>query len=243
MGRYGLREKEVLYKDGILKGLTKHAAARHAGYSEPHKAVKRLNKQELLQETIAEEQVQVRAALQITRQDVIEGFKDAIDHARLIDEPSTMVRGWEAISKTLGLNAPEQKELKVSIEHRVHRLRQMTDEELLAMSEGETIEGEFEEVRKGPSQTQSSGQAHQALPSPREGGGRQEARRRSVIVEEDGGSGDAQAGDSPGQQRTYRGRAFGTPPAGKNGRGQGVRRKGAGPKKVAPLRKKVSSKL
>ena len=44
----------------------------------------------------------------VTREQVLEGMLEAIEHAKMVGEPGTEIRGWEAISKMQGYNAPEK---------------------------------------------------------------------------------------------------------------------------------------
>lgn len=80
----------------------------------------------------------------ITRRDVVEGLREAIDLAQLKEEPSAMVAGWREIGKVVGVYEP--KEVKVThngtIQHQLEQLEQLSDEELLAISSDEVIEGE-----------------------------------------------------------------------------------------------------
>lgn len=46
-------------------------------------------------------------AMNVRREDVIRGILDAIEHAKMTNEPAVEIRGWEAISKMQGYNAAE----------------------------------------------------------------------------------------------------------------------------------------
>lgn len=46
-------------------------------------------------------------AMNVRREDVIRGILEAIEHAKMTNEPAVEIRGWEAIAKMQGYNAPE----------------------------------------------------------------------------------------------------------------------------------------
>ncbi len=88
-------------------------------------------------------------ALQIKRADVVDGMMEAIDMAKLAADPMAMIRGWSEVAKMLGLYAPEVKKVEMSINgnNLLSKYEAMTDEELIAIVEGSTFEGEVVENR------------------------------------------------------------------------------------------------
>lgn len=98
---------------------------------------------------------EIRAAVarrvNITKEDVINGIKDAIEQAKLIDEPMTQIAGWREIAKMLGYDAPKQ--VNVTISGTVKEVRRqisaLTDSELVeSLGAGDVIDGDFYEPRQ-----------------------------------------------------------------------------------------------
>lgn len=80
----------------------------------------------------------------ITRAQVLEGLKEAINMARVQSDPAVMIAGWKEIGKMCGFY--EAVKVKVDVSNNAlafsAKLMQMSEEELLKLANGETIEGE-----------------------------------------------------------------------------------------------------
>lgn len=72
-------------------------------------------------------------AAQVTREDVINGFKEAIADAKLMSEPATMIAGWREIGKLCGFYEPKRVDLNINMNGNVvlERMNKMSDAELL----------------------------------------------------------------------------------------------------------------
>lgn len=70
---------------------------------------------------------------QMTRKRVMDGMLEAIEMAKLMAEPATMISGWREIGKLCGYFAPVETRVKVDVTGNVvlDRLNSMTDAELL----------------------------------------------------------------------------------------------------------------
>jgi hypothetical protein len=70
---------------------------------------------------------------QLNREDVITGLKDAIEMAKLMSEPATMIAGWREIGKLCGFYEPKKVDINVNVNGSVvlERMGQMSDAELL----------------------------------------------------------------------------------------------------------------
>lgn len=96
---YGLDEQEqqLLYNVEVL-GLSVKRAGTMAGVSNPQSVLQRSN--------VVAAREKIRAALrervQITREDVIAGFKSAVDQAVILADPMAQIAGWREIAKVLG---------------------------------------------------------------------------------------------------------------------------------------------
>lgn len=90
-----------------------------------------------VQKAIAVEKAKFEAAAEMDRKQVMEGLKDAIDMAKLMSEPSSMIQGWKVIAQMCGYMAPVETKLKIDVTGNItmQRLTQLTDAELLEMIE------------------------------------------------------------------------------------------------------------
>lgn len=141
---YRLTQMQKRWVDNIMQGMTKAGAALAAGYAhsgdyrsfQDNKAVKDYHK-----ECIETERERTR----ITREDVINGMKTAIDDAQVLGDPSSQIKGWTEIGKILGYYAPEKKELQLGADAQalLASLEGLSTEQLLQMAGPDVIEGDF----------------------------------------------------------------------------------------------------
>lgn len=133
-----LTEMQATYVDNILIGKDPKDAAAAAGYANPTIHQNTPTKSEDVRRALAEARSELSSAAQITRADVIDGFMEAINLARLSADPASMIKGWSETAKVLGLYAPEVK--KIEMTNNQKRLQSkyeaMTDEELVRIIEG-----------------------------------------------------------------------------------------------------------
>jgi phage terminase small subunit len=75
--------------------------------------------------------------LQITRQQVLEELKLAIQIAKQKSDPHAMIKGWVEIAKICGFYAPERKKIEVSATSRrlVEYIETLSEAELLQLAE------------------------------------------------------------------------------------------------------------
>lgn len=138
-------EASFVYNVEVI-GLPARAAARQAGLpptmiSKPHLQQAR----ELLRR-------EVRGNLQVTKEDVTFGIKEAIDRARILGEPMTEIAGWDRLVKLHGLDAPQKVDISVhtTIEVLNQHVRGLSDVELAKALGGDTvIDGDFYRVEHG----------------------------------------------------------------------------------------------
>lgn len=86
--------------------------------------------------------------MQITRERCVEGICEAIEMARIMAEPATMIAGYREVGKMLGFYEPEKKEIALTGEggKLLQKVSQMSDEQLLQLlnkPDPAIIEGEF----------------------------------------------------------------------------------------------------
>jgi hypothetical protein len=143
-----LTEKQVAYIENRAFGMNKQDSAVVAGYSDAAKEAHRLEQLPAISEALAAERARNARMAGVSRQDVIDGMKEAIEQAKLLAEPMAQIAGWREIAKMLGFYAPEVKEFRLtgSQEAKVKEMQRLTDDELLRLAEGEVIEGESTRV-------------------------------------------------------------------------------------------------
>jgi hypothetical protein len=110
-------EKAVLGKQGNIKSLNR--AAGHVKEFAHRTAVKRMEKFEL------------------SRDKVLEGFLEAIDMAKMKEEPQTMIAGWREVGRMLGLYEAKKHTIDITAsgEVQIKHLSQMSTEELLRLAD------------------------------------------------------------------------------------------------------------
>jgi phage terminase small subunit len=145
-----LSERERLFVDGVMRGMTQTAAARAAGYSDAKHEGSRLMRSPKIIKLVQELHAKYAEAAQVSRKQVLDGMLDAIQMAKMQGDTAVMVAGWREIGKMCGFYAAEKKEVSVNItaKRAIDKLETMTDQELLEMMEKDSaaLEGEFTEV-------------------------------------------------------------------------------------------------
>ena len=143
----GLSLLELAVAEAVLDGKNMTEAAKIAGCSQQnaHDIVK---KRDDVVAHLEKHRAELSSAAQIKRGDIVAGFMEAIDTARLAADPGSMIRGWVEIGKMLGLYAPEKVEVTMTVGQRniQSKFEIMSDEDLLAIAEGRLIEGECARV-------------------------------------------------------------------------------------------------
>jgi phage terminase small subunit len=97
--------------ENIALGATQTAAARVAGYSDPGARGSLLMKKPEIRTQIEELREETRKASLITRERAVEGLLESIEHARLVDDPGAMIRGWQELNRMHGFHAPTKLEV------------------------------------------------------------------------------------------------------------------------------------
>ena len=146
---YGLTEEEqrLLYNVEVLR-LPVNRAGEVAGVSDPHNMIKRAHV------VAAREQLRtsLRVRVNITRDDVVQGLKEAIEQAVVLADPMAQIAGWREIAKILGYDKTPtvQVHLTGSVEQMKRSIQSMPMEELLRASGQENVlDGDFYKVERG----------------------------------------------------------------------------------------------
>ena len=145
-----LTAQQAAFVDAKMLGKDNIDAARAAGYKRPITSANTIAKTDSVQRALAAARDELSSAAQITRADVIDGFMEAINMAKLSADPASMIKGWSETAKVLGLYAPEVKKLEISGSQKrlQSKYEAMSDMELLDIIEGRVklIEGESTRV-------------------------------------------------------------------------------------------------
>jgi len=132
-----------------ITGFTPRQAALQAGYKSKRDYMKWEN-DPYVQEQISKHLKLTRREAVYNRDKVMEIVEDAVDIARLVCDPTAMIRGAQEFNKMQGFYAPEQKEMKIAVEHtqRILQMEEMTEEQLLIELDKEQpyIDAEFSEL-------------------------------------------------------------------------------------------------
>lgn len=137
-------EAQLVYNLEVI-GLPLGAAARTAGCP--------------LQRAVLPHVIAARALLKrelakrmaLTREDAVEGIRDAIHDAKLLADPTAQIKGWQAIAEMMGWNAPKKIDVEHSglVEITQKNIRQLSDEELVKrLDASDVIDADFYPVDK-----------------------------------------------------------------------------------------------
>lgn len=132
-----LTEKQKLFTKFWAEGESILSAAAKAGYDDNGTYAYRMVKQPNILALKAKYEKQYEESVQMDRRQVMEGFKEAIEMAKLMAEPATMIAGWREIGKLCGYYAPVETKVKVDVTGSVtmKTLTQLSDAELLELIE------------------------------------------------------------------------------------------------------------
>lgn len=127
-----LTEQQKLFVKYWAEGDSVDKAAKRAGYDGGGYGYQLKTRPNILA-MYHELKEQYQKAAQVTREDVMNGFKDAIEMARLMSEPATMIVGWREIAKLCGFYEPKKLDLNITVNGSVtlERMSKMSDRELL----------------------------------------------------------------------------------------------------------------
>lgn len=144
----GITPQEELMVFHIVSGLPLAAAAFQAGFEfkNPHRGAKRIMEKPEVRAKLQQLRDEAAHRSKISQDDVIEGFKEAINDAKLAADPQSQIAGWREIAKMLGFYAPEVK--KVEVSHAAmdarREISQLSEDDLLALVDTpDVIDGEF----------------------------------------------------------------------------------------------------
>lgn len=144
-----LTPREQRYLDNIRVGMEPRPAVLAAGYKDPKDALERMKVRPPVKRELAKIYSAARRKANVTRDEVLEGFKEAIQDAKLAGDPGVQIKGWTEIGKMCGFYAPEERKVTVELSNSdlAKQIDSMSTEELLEIAGQdslEVIQGEFE---------------------------------------------------------------------------------------------------
>lgn len=127
-----LTEKQKMFVQAWAKGDSLPSAALRAGYADDGVAYRLARMPNILayKQTLS---AKYEEEAQMDRKQVMDGFKEAIEMARLMAEPANMIAGWREIGKMCGYYAPVETRVKVDVSGNLvlDKMNSLTDAELL----------------------------------------------------------------------------------------------------------------
>lgn len=144
--RTNLSPQEEIFVLNIEGGLHQEQAAKAAGYKKPRTAAAQLMERPHIKARIQAAFRRTREELAMTREKFLNGLQEAIEMAKMKEDPAVMVQGWREVGRACGYYAPEEKRVVLSSEQDiVKQLENLSEEELLELMgrEQRVIEGEI----------------------------------------------------------------------------------------------------
>lgn len=133
-----LTEKAKAFVKFWAMGDSITAASARAGYGDGASYAYRLVHFPQVKTLYLEEKRLYEEAGQVTRKEVIDGLRAAVQHAIEVSEPSSEVAGWREIAKICGYYQETKRTIDVNVRG-MDRLERMSDAELMKMiKEGAT---------------------------------------------------------------------------------------------------------
>lgn len=145
-----LTELQDKFVDKVVReGLSYTAAAAAIGLKDPDMRGRYLGASKRVKAALQKRKEEFRRDVRVTRIEVVEGMKEAIDLAKLKGDPTAMIAGWREIGKLCGLYEPQKVEIGLSPsgEALIRSFSSKSDEELVRIMEGsDVMDVEFVEV-------------------------------------------------------------------------------------------------
>lgn len=132
-----LTEQQRAFVRHLATGESTLTASLKAGYSDNGTYAYRMLHMPNIQLALQEEQRKYAEASGMTRKAVLEGFQEAIQLAKMVEEPSSMIAGWREIAKVCGFYEPAQIKITHTHEGKVlhERVEKLSDDELMKLIE------------------------------------------------------------------------------------------------------------
>jgi phage terminase small subunit len=144
-----LNARQEAFVDARASGLKVKDAMSVAGMK-PHDGTgNALEKHPAISQALLQERAKNAKMLGLKRDDILQGFMDAIEQAKTLADPMSQIAGWREIAKVCGFYAPEVKKVEISGAGRriLDKMASLPYEELLQIAQGDVIEGDYTEVK------------------------------------------------------------------------------------------------
>ena len=130
-----LTEMQLAFVRNWAAGDSILAASERAGYADGGTYAYRMVRMPNILALYEKEKAAYEEAAQMTRKKVMDGLLEAVEMAKLMAEPMTMIAGWREIGKMCGYYEPIRVKADITVNGAVvkERLEQLTDAELLEL--------------------------------------------------------------------------------------------------------------
>ena len=130
-----LTPQQLIFVRAWASGESINTASARAGYNDSASYAHRMTVMPNILKVYHAEKVKYEAACDMSRKRVMDGLLEAVEMAKLMAEPSTMVSGWREIGKMCGYYEPTKIQVDVNVAHdvTVRQLNGMSDAELLKL--------------------------------------------------------------------------------------------------------------
>lgn len=146
-----LTEQETLFLYHVeIVGMPVVRAAEISGVKSPHYLLKKPH----MVAARAKFRDSARGSVDFTRDDVVAGFKEAIDQAKILADPMAQIAGWREIAKIKGYDKQPNLVLNVhgTVEQFKKELQFLPTEQLLELAgDSNVIDADFYRVREDES--------------------------------------------------------------------------------------------
>lgn len=136
-----LTEKQRAFVKFWAQGESITSASIRAGYNDGAAIAYRMVRMPNILKLYNQEKALYEEASQMTRKKVMDGLLEAVDMAKMLAEPATMVAGWKTIAQMCGYMAPVEKKLTINTTGSalMQRMAQMSDADLLREIENHVV--------------------------------------------------------------------------------------------------------
>ena len=150
-----LSKQQAIFVAARERGIPRRESAIMAGYKvdKSGKVPAQIEAGKAVQDALTRARAEMQAKTGITKEEVLQGLKDAAEMARVMADPQAMVRAFSELGKMLGFYEPEKKVVQHEMgKQTMEALRMLSDEELLKLAKGRVIEGEVLEKKEEPNE-------------------------------------------------------------------------------------------
>ena len=172
-----LTDQELKLVDAIATlGMSQRVAAQFAGYASQGAVTAALNRP-LVVQAIADTRAANAEVLNITREKMHMGLNEAVEMARMLGDPASMIRGWRERGLIAGFydESPDARRGVTDLQKKaMDRVKELSDEDLIALTakkvEGITID-QTPEVRSEDGQGEAYAERSESVEARAEGPG------------------------------------------------------------------------